>query len=384
MSNEIEQLQQATGQQPHITRQEDNEFKVQGQINSLPQVPINLNNEPQTPAQIESSQLDLPQTNLPQAHIAQNDTMISQSPLINDDQNNKSPQEQVIVVEANLQPSTPKKAVVTQTIKLNDDLNIFDWFKPSDIINQIAEKAKSSVDSVITTLDPGMKEYLFSGGDINIIVLSYSTTHLGPIRDAFQFVFGRATVSQTQISCNYPIKLARGTSAALQVAANRIRDLRLDTSNIPQNQVVIALQPTIIPIAAGSADSRLDNMSNTEHNHESVQWFFSYAMIIEDPVQNLSLNCFSQFIPIDQETISILDDTELPAEFSDKNLGFAQSIDELMKNELKLSVQEQDEPSVWMKIWAGVDELKLVHDLGLTLANAYKRKWNSNFRLTIN
>ena len=36
----------------------------------------------------------------------------------------------------------------------------FDWIANNDFINKVAERAKNSVDSMITTLDPGMKEII--------------------------------------------------------------------------------------------------------------------------------------------------------------------------------------------------------------------------------
>ena len=64
----------------------------------------------------------------------------------------------------------------------------------------MAEKAKNSVDSMITTLDPGMKEYLYSGGDVSIVVASDKDVKVNPVRDAFIDVFGRATVKGIKVN----------------------------------------------------------------------------------------------------------------------------------------------------------------------------------------
>ncbi|XP_054719291.1 protein PRRC1-B-like [Uloborus diversus] len=42
----------------------------------------------------------------------------------------------------------------------NTESGVWGWIKGKDFLNKVAEKAKSSVDSVITTLDPGMKEII--------------------------------------------------------------------------------------------------------------------------------------------------------------------------------------------------------------------------------
>lgn len=83
----------------------------------------------------------------------------------------------------------------------------------------VLNKTKNSVESMITTLDPGMAPYISqsscysilceniqqmydfhccchpgSGGDIDIVVASDKEIHVEAVRDAFQEVFGMATV----------------------------------------------------------------------------------------------------------------------------------------------------------------------------------------------
>ncbi|KAF6019459.1 hypothetical protein EB796_022230 [Bugula neritina] len=56
------------------------------------------------------------------------------------------------------------------------------------------QKAKSGVETVITAMDPQMKDVLYSGGDISIVVASSRPTKVEPVKEAFQKTFGRATV----------------------------------------------------------------------------------------------------------------------------------------------------------------------------------------------
>lgn len=96
---------------------------------------------------------------------------------------------------------------------------LFGWMKEAmpgkSILAKVAEKARSSVDTMITTLDPQMKEFICmfcmmakhlktvmrtnfrfidSGGDIDIAVASSKELKVSAVREAFQTVYGKATV----------------------------------------------------------------------------------------------------------------------------------------------------------------------------------------------
>lgn len=78
--------------------------------------------------------------------------------------------------------------------------NLLGWVKGAaagtgGMLQRVAEKAKSSVDTLVTTLDPQMKEYLLSGGDVEILIASDKDEKFRPIREAFQITFGRATLT---------------------------------------------------------------------------------------------------------------------------------------------------------------------------------------------
>lgn len=278
--------------------------------------------------------------------------------------------------EAPTQQISPQRTIVTK-VKLTDELNIFDWFRTTDIINQIAEKARSSVDSVITTLDPGMKEYIYSGGNINIIVISHLECLISPIRDAFQSVFGRATVvaaryNPPEAADEFPIKLACGFDEAITVALEKIKKLRLDASTVPQNQVVVAVQPTLVMV--GHGEESTTTAPNLKENL-LPKWFLTYCMLIEDPVLGITIHSYSQFIPIDSDIVEAARRIPYPQDFTQKNLGFAISIPELIGNKLNLTPIDSDD-SGWLKIWSGLDEPDVIHNLSISLAHLYRRKWN--------
>lgn len=271
---------------------------------------------------------------------------------------------------------SPQKSIVTK-VKLSDELNIFDWIRTKDIINQLTEKAKSSVDSVITTLDPGMKEYLYSGGNINIVVICDSRRILSPIRDSFQDVFGRATVKGARFDSGivYPIRLAAGFEGSVRVAKEKIRLLRQDTNSIAQNQVILVVQPAVVDLPD-------DNKHTVTENSDRViqsKWFITYCMIIDDPVLRVTFRVHSQLIPVDQDVVEAAKEADANQTFNDKHLGFTFSIDRLMNAKLRMNSEEiggDDRGCAWLPKWAGIYETDVMKQLSLILANLYRRRWN--------
>lgn len=306
------------------------------------------------------------------------DQPVSQT--VSQSENHQMSQPDFAQQQAQQNPQTsPQRAIVTK-VRLTDELNIFDWFRTKDIINQLAEKAKSSVDSVITVLDPGMKEYLYSGGNINIIVICDSGSLVSPVRDAFQLVFGRATVNPSDGPSEHPVKLARGFKNAVKVAQERVTKLRLNTSGIPQNQVVVVIQPCIVSLD-NEKTSNIESASSTSPErgaNDTKEWSLTYCMMLEDPVLNITLSVYSQIIPIDPE----LEAKACEKLFKEPNyseLGYATFLSDLMND--KLGIKPEDNPhdaqkDRWLRDWTGLDEAKIIHDLSSTLAYSYKRKWN--------
>lgn len=339
------QVQQAQAPQQRIEEPQHSQQQVQQQQNQQPLQSPQLIPQPQLLMELSQLQL-LPQQPIEQSQQAQQP---SQQPIGPTQQPQQPP------------PSPSHKTTVTK-VKLIDSVDLFDWFK-GDILNHIAEKARNSVDQIITVLDPGMKEYLYSGGNINILVISQTQEQIPPIRDAFQNVFGRATViaaryEPPEAANDNPVKLANSFESAICIAKERIAKLRADTNKIPQNQVVIALQPTIVC---------LDYSNFKDACNLSPKRFLTYCLILEDPVLSLTIHSYSQFIPIDEGS----EDSLLKSKLEN---GFSKSMDELMAEKLN-SKPAEAEADDWLNNWIGLSETELIHNLSMTIGNNYKRKW---------
>lgn len=104
------------------------------------------------------------------------------------------------------------------------------------------------------------------------MVTSDKEAKIWPIRESFQKVFGRATVSGTDTNClsfkllitnwKTPDRLKGSTAQPLSIAAQpigfvnglkaakeRIQSLRMNTSAIPQNQVIVSVENFIVDVS---------------------------------------------------------------------------------------------------------------------------------------
>ncbi|NXX27657.1 PRRC1 protein, partial [Nicator chloris] len=81
------------------------------------------------------------------------------------------------------------------------------------MVKSVLDKTKHSVETMITTLDPGMVPYIRTGGELDIVVTSNKEVKVAAIRDAFQEVFGMAVVTGEAAQSNIapqPVGYAAG------------------------------------------------------------------------------------------------------------------------------------------------------------------------------
>ncbi|XP_006886094.1 PREDICTED: protein PRRC1 [Elephantulus edwardii] len=93
------------------------------------------------------------------------------------------------------------------------------------MVKSVLDKTKHSVESMITTLDPGMAPYIKSGGELDIVVTSNKEVKVAAVRDAFQEVFGLAVVVGEAGQSNIAPQPV-GYAAGLKGAQERIDSLR--------------------------------------------------------------------------------------------------------------------------------------------------------------
>ncbi|XP_065079011.1 protein PRRC1-like [Ochlerotatus camptorhynchus] len=228
---------------------------------------------------------------------------------------------------------------------------LFGWMKGAvsnnGILQKVAEKAKSSVDTIVTTLDPQMKEYINSGGDTEVIVASDKDDKVRPIREAFQTVFGKATViglsTQTAGIAAQPV----GFAAGLKGAEQRINSIRAENPRVDDHLPVVAVESFLVELFPD-------------------QWFDAGVIVLFDYAKNILLKTVTQMTPIPLPIVtSIRADT--PEDYELKDTGFAITVGSVMAKNLNTPHTE------WHKTYTSVSRSEMILSAAKTVATLYKQ-----------
>ncbi|KAM6034330.1 protein PRRC1 isoform 3-T3 [Chlamydotis macqueenii] len=145
------------------------------------------------------------------------------------------------------------------------------------MVKSVLDKTKHSVETMITTLDPGMVPYIKTGGELDIVVTSNKEVKVAAIRDAFQEVFGMAVVTGEAAQSNIAPQPV-GYAAGLKGAQERIDSLR-------RTGVIHEKQPAV------SVENFIEELLPDK-------WFDIGCLIIEDPIHGIHLEAFTQATPV--------------------------------------------------------------------------------------
>ncbi|XP_046399546.1 protein PRRC1-like [Ischnura elegans] len=221
------------------------------------------------------------------------------------------------------------------------------------LLSKVAEKAKNSVDSMITTLDPQMKEFLYSGGDMDVIVASDKEVKVSPIREAFQTVFGRATVvgvaAQPSVVAAQPV----GFMAGVKGAQERIAALR---ALPPRSSSSLAVDDTLAALVA--VESFL--VEATEE-----RWYEVSVIVLSDKHRGIELHTYTQMTPVPASIVAQAQ-AETPKDYPLSWSGLSVTIGSLMAKHLQVDHTE------WHQMLTGVSRREMLLTAARTLAGLYK------------
>ncbi|KAK3790337.1 hypothetical protein RRG08_062570 [Elysia crispata] len=230
--------------------------------------------------------------------------------------------------------------------------SIFGWLAGNSLVNKVVEKTKSSMESVITTLDPGMREIIHSGGEINLAVTSAKDNKVLPVREAFQKVFGRATVTgyaSQATTAAQPV----GFTAGLKGAEERISNLK-KTWDIPSDLTVVSVEGFIVEILPD-------------------RWFEMSCLLLKDPSHGIEVQTFSQPTHIPTEYVMTAQD-KTPSDYPLRWSGLAVTIGEVIET-AKPHIGHAD----WQMVLSGVSRQESLRLAAQSLASIYKQKLPTSF-----
>lgn len=238
---------------------------------------------------------------------------------------------------------------VVASAKKEEGRGWFGWIRGtvSNVGHRVAERAKTSMDSMITTLDPQMKEFLHSGGDMDIIVASDKEVKVGAIREAFQMSFGKATVCGMKAEAQGIAAQPVGFEAALNSAEGRINYLR-STGRIHPQHPIVAVENFIVEL-------------------HSDCWFDLGLLLLDDPGEDILLQTYTQVTPVPPDFVNQAR-TATPEDYPFKESGFAVTVGQIASQNLQVH------HSMWQEGLTGVSRREALLLAGRTLAGLYRSR----------
>ncbi|XP_052598177.1 protein PRRC1 [Peromyscus californicus insignis] len=215
------------------------------------------------------------------------------------------------------------------------------------MVKSVLDKTKHSVESMITTLDPGMAPYIKSGGELDIVVTSNKEVKVAAVRDAFQEVFGLAVVVGEAGQSNIAPQPV-GYAAGLKGAQERIDSLRR-TGAIHEKQTAVSVENFIAELLPD-------------------KWFDIGCLVVEDPVHGIRLEAFTQATPVPLEFVQQAQSLT-PQDYNLRWSGLLVTVGEVLEKSL-LNVSRTD----WHLAFTGMSRRQMIYSAAKAVAGMYKQR----------
>ncbi|VFV42545.1 Hypothetical predicted protein [Lynx pardinus] len=215
------------------------------------------------------------------------------------------------------------------------------------MVKSVLDKTKHSVESMITTLDPGMAPYIKSGGELDIVVTSNKEVKVAAVRDAFQEVFGLAVVIGEAGQSNIAPQPV-GYAAGLKGAQERIDSLRR-TGVIHEKQIAVSVENFIAELLPD-------------------KWFDIGCLIVEDPAHGIHLETFTQATPVPLEFVQQAQSLT-PQDYHLRWSGLLVTVGEVLEKSL-VNVTRTD----WHRTFTGLSRRQMIYSAAKALAGMYRQR----------
>nr|XP_015221943.1 PREDICTED: protein PRRC1 [Lepisosteus oculatus] len=214
------------------------------------------------------------------------------------------------------------------------------------MVKSVLDKTKHSVESMITTLDPGMAPYIKSSGDLDIVVTSTKEVKVAAVRDAFQEVFGLAVVTGEASQSNIAPQPV-GYAAGLKGAQERIDSMRR-VGMIHEKQPVVSVENFIAELFPD-------------------KWFDIGCLILEDPGHGIHIESFTQATPVPLEYVQQAQSLT-PPDYNLRWSGLLVTVGEVLERNLP-HISRTD----WHVMLTGMSRRQMIYSAAKALAGMYKQ-----------
>lgn len=215
------------------------------------------------------------------------------------------------------------------------------------MVKTVLDKTKHSVESMITTLDPGMAPYIKSGGDVDIVVTSDKEVKVAAVRDAFQEVFGLAMVTGEAGQSNIAPQPV-GYAAGVKGAQERIDSLRR-TTIIHEKQPVVSVENFIAELFPD-------------------KWFDIGCLILDDPGNGVHIETFTQATPLALEHVQQAQSLT-PPDYNLRWSGLMVTVGEVLERNVP-NITRSD----WHQAFTGMSRRQMIYSAAKALAGMYKQR----------
>ena len=215
------------------------------------------------------------------------------------------------------------------------------------LFSRVAEKTKTSVESVIMVLDPQMKDYIQSTGTIKIIVASDNASKVAAIKNAFHSIFGLATIYGLSVQPKNVAVQPVGFAAAKQGANERIESLWTQYKEAQEDgTVIIAIENFLLEVGPD-------------------EWVDQGCLVLSDKTRDVRLCGYTQPTNVPLDVIQQLQEAtgdSYPLSWS----GYSLTVGSKMAEKLKVRASD------WHEASCGVSRLESLTLATKSLANSYK------------
>eukprot|EP00096_Caligus_rogercresseyi_P004571 TRINITY_DN18915_c0_g1_i1.p1 TRINITY_DN18915_c0_g1~~TRINITY_DN18915_c0_g1_i1.p1 ORF type:complete len:337 (+),score=95.07 TRINITY_DN18915_c0_g1_i1:112-1122(+) len=248
--------------------------------------------------------------------------------------------------------SPPVETSETSLMKYEEEVGIMSslglgWMSGS-LFSKVAETTKSSFETVITTLDPQMRDYL--NGKFNIpfapeevVIASDQDSNVSPISNAFRGVFGSKTAvyglpSKVEGIAEQPV----GFAAGRQGAKERMNSIS------PDSDVIVAVQNFLLEVGEDS-------------------WVEMITFSLFNSKMGISLSNYSQPVPVDVRFVDLAKEATLET-YPRKWSGLQKSIASVIGEKCGTLYQDW-----YPAVTGGTTREEIMFNAADTLAKMYRK-----------